>query len=176
MMASGSRCPCSVRERDCQQWASSFLPWQEFHTRWRQARSRGKVDASNKPLGPGLRWTLFSAPRCPFVLFLSSGRGLILILGSRKQSLPCLLIYEYRETSITENIFNLTKIIENDHWIQKETFKFILESYISLIKGSYNKHKVTIQHYNYNDNKDHQVHHQKVKDSLLAWYLCITRH
>lgn len=89
---------------------------------------------------------LFSAPRCPFGFFFSGGRGLVLIPGSRKQSLPSLLIYHNRGRSITESILNLTRIIGNDHWIQRETSKSILEGYISLIKWSYINHRVTTQH------------------------------
>ena len=116
-MASGSRRSCSVTEGGHRQWAPPF-----------SSGSISTHDGDNQGgdkwpgLGPGFRWTLFSAPRCPFAL--SSGRKSVIILGSRKQSLPCSLIYEHRETSIIESVFNLTRIIVNDHWIQRETSKY----------------------------------------------------
>ena len=58
--------------------------WQDFH--------RG----DNQPhLGPGFRWNCFSACRCPSAF--SGTRQSVIILGSKKQSLPRSLIYLFTE-------------------------------------------------------------------------------
>lgn len=59
-----------------------------------------------------------SLPPDVLCFVFSGGRGLVSIPGSRKQSLPCLFIYEYgggTGTGITESIFNLIRIAENDY-------------------------------------------------------------
>lgn len=71
-----------------------------------------------------------------FCFVFSGGRQLVLILGSRKQSLPCLLICEYRGTGITESIFNLTRIIENNRWIQKRLPSLYLKATFLWSKGA----------------------------------------
>ena len=58
--------------------------WQDFH--------RGDNQLC---LGPGFRWNCFSAPRWPFAF--SGTKQSVIILGSKKQSLPLSLIYLFVE-------------------------------------------------------------------------------
>lgn len=75
---------------------------------------------------------------CPqmFCFVFSGGRGLVLILGSRKQSLPCFLIYENRGTGIIESIFNLTRITGSDHWIHRRLPSLSLKALFLWSKGA----------------------------------------
>ena len=92
-------------------WAEGSSPlWQDFHRGDNQLRLGlgfrwNCVSVSLGPgfgwncvsasLGPGFRWNCISAPRCPFAV--GGARQSVIILGSKKQTLPRLLIYLFAE-------------------------------------------------------------------------------
>lgn len=113
-----------------------------------------------------------SQPLRVFLFCFFGGREVVLILDPESKACHVCLL-EYRGTRIIGNIFNLTRIIENDHCAMRAASKLIHESCISLMKGSYNHDQLTAQHHH--NCKDSIQFYQKVKQRPLVGHLCMTR-